>query len=57
MLLSAAGLGGLCAASLAPLADSTAAASHGPAAGVNDAVRRQDVWSQERQQHYHQEER
>lgn len=50
-LLSATGLGGLCAASLAPLADGTAAVSHGPAGGANEAVRRQEVWSQERQQH------
>lgn len=50
-LLSATGLGGLCAASLAPLADGNVAVSHGPAGGANDAVRRQEVWSQERQQH------
>lgn len=54
MLLSATGLGGLCTASLAPLADGTAAVSYGPAGGADDAVRRQEVWSQERQ---HQEQR
>eukprot|EP00903_Cladosiphon_okamuranus_P019632 g18052.t1 len=51
-LLSATGLGGLCAASLAPLADGAAAVSRGPAGGANDAVRRQEFWSQERQQQH-----
>lgn len=51
VLLSATGLGGLCAASLAPLAEGSAAMSHGPAGGANDAVRRQEVWSQEQQHH------
>lgn len=49
LLLSATGLGGLCAASLAPLADGAAAVGQGPAGGANDAVRRQEIWSQERQ--------
>lgn len=48
MLLST-GLGGLCIASLAPLANGSRAVSHGSAEGAKDAAQRQDVWSQDRQ--------
>lgn len=48
VLLSVAGLGGLCASSIAPASDGSGIASHGPGGGANDAVRRQDTWSQER---------
>ncbi|CAB1117911.1 unnamed protein product [Ectocarpus sp. CCAP 1310/34] len=48
VLLSVAGLGGLCASSIAPASDGSGIASHGPRGGANDAVRRQDTWSQER---------
>ncbi|CAM9244635.1 unnamed protein product [Ectocarpus fasciculatus] len=51
VLLSVAGLGGLCASSIAPASGGSGIASHGPGGGANDAVRRQDTWSQERALH------
>ncbi|CAM9395508.1 unnamed protein product [Ectocarpus sp. 12 AP-2014] len=51
VLLSIAGLGGLCASSIAPASDGSGIASHGSGGGVTDAVRRQDTWSQERALH------
>ncbi|CBJ30281.1 mitochondrial phosphate carrier protein [Ectocarpus siliculosus] len=51
VLLSVAGLGGLCASSVAPASDGSGIASHGSGGGANDAVRRQDTWSQERALH------
>ncbi|CAM9648306.1 unnamed protein product [Ectocarpus sp. 13 AM-2016] len=51
VLLSVAGLGGLCASSIAPASDGSGIAGHGPGGGANDAVRRQDTWSQERALH------
>ncbi|CAM9210751.1 unnamed protein product [Ectocarpus sp. 4 AP-2014] len=51
VLLSVAGLGGLCASSIAPASDGSGITSRRSGGGANDAARRQDTWSQERVLH------